>query len=150
MKRKSVICLVLAVLMIIVSFAAFADSNKNARKGLTVRELSLHKYNSRTKEMQQRRLPEPLDFKRDIRNGWDSFVVYCKLTNTKNYSIEADLSMDLKLPDGTTTHYTWDSTKLKAKWSWWYWVGPFTEKGTYEADWYIDDVWLVNKTFLVE
>ena len=148
MKRKVRIILLLTLVLVLLSSLALA-SNRNARKGLTVRELSLHKYNSRTEEMQQRRLPEPFSFQREIRGDWDSFVVYCKLSNTKNYSIEADLSLDLKLPDGTTQHYDWDHTKFGAKWSYWYWVGPYTDTGTYVADWYIDDVWLVSKTFQV-
>ena len=85
MKRKSIICLVLAVLMIIASFAVLADSNKNARKGLTVRELSLHKYNSRKKEMQQRRLPEPVRYSERQKSQGLTFSEDCFLYLKKHW-----------------------------------------------------------------
>ena len=152
MRRKTGFILLLVLVLLSVTLGALADtaSNSDARKGLEVREVSMHKYNSRTDKLGGR-VSNTVTLKRELRNGWDGLCCYIKISNNRNYNITADLSLELTFPDGNTKTYVWNSTDIGAKWSYWYYTyGIITEPGTYVANWYIDDVFLIERTFYVK
>ncbi len=151
MKKKLFLILLLVGALLLASLAA-ADtvSNSEARKGLDVREVSLHKFNTKTDKLGGR-VKNKTTLSKELRGGWDSLAPYIKISNKRNYTITADLSLRLTFPDNTTQTYYWRSTSIGGKYTYWYWLpGAITEPGTYVANWYIDDVFLIERTFVLK
>ena len=123
-----------------------ATSNPDARIGLSVKEVGLKKYNQ-TRNKLGSRAKDTAKF--SALNSNEIYVPYIVVANYRNGKFKGILS--LEITGDTTLRVRWDTAGIPRGYKRTYWLSDFPkEKGTYHCTWYYDDIYLIDRTFVIE
>lgn len=123
-----------------------ATSNPDARIGLSVKEVGLKKYNLNRKKLGTRMKDNA---KLSSLGSNEIYVPYIVVANYRNGKFKGILTMEVT--GDATLRVRWDTAGIPKGYKSTYWLSDFPkEKGTYHCTWYYDDIYLIDRTFIIE
>ena len=123
-----------------------STSNPDARIGLSVKEVGLKKYNQ-TRQKLGARAKDTAKLSALADN--EIYVPYIVVANYRNGKFKGILTMEVK--GDTALKVRWDTAGIPKGYKSTYWLSQFPkEKGTYQCTWYYDDIYLIDRTFVIE
>ncbi len=123
-----------------------ATSNPDARIGLSVKEVGLKKFN-RDKGKIGARVKDTVKLSALKKN--EIYVPCISVANYQNSSFSGILKLEITGDLSLTVR--WDTKGIPRGYQSTYWITQFPrEKGTYRCTWYYDDLYLIERTFVIE
>lgn len=148
------IILTIVLLCCCTSGSAYSNSNRSARKGLTVDAAGLFPYSTFTDNWGPK-LNGNVNVSRTLSSSkYDSIYCLLKLKNNGNASKSVDLSLEIYYNDSYQTRVDWNTAIVYEK-SWYeFWVPQFEKydtvrEGTYLYRFYVDGEWLIDREYYV-
>ncbi len=146
MRRKFTVTIA-ALLVLVVAFGltASAETNYRALKGMRVRANTVRIYDSRTDRLRVINGANRLS----SLSSSECFVPYLELGNDKNSKISATVRLEVSGQENYSVD--WDRVSVPSKGYWYFFVNDgLEERGSYTCTWYIDGVYLDEKTFYID
>ena len=123
-----------------------STSNPDARIGLSVKEVGLKKYNLNRKKLGSRMKDT---VKLSSLGSNELYVPYIVVANYHNGKFKGILTMEVT--GDASLRVRWDTAGIPRGYKSTYWLSDFPkEKGTYHCTWYYDDIYLIERTFVIE
>ena len=142
MMKKCLCFLAILVLACGLRAAALA-ANSQALKGLKLQELGLRRYNTRTQEFT--RTDDEVSLS-DLAFG-EHYTPWLRQRNDRNYDVHVTVRIDVTGDDSYSVE--WPETVVPSKGYWFFYMTEEVGRGALTCRWYIDDVFLAERTFTV-